>query len=325
METNKQWRPAPKHNPLAPYNRAKLKDARWHTPEEAEAISKVYNKWARKRWNNTRYEYYMEPEYQLEVKLLNKYVGKPFTTFMEAWLKRTQVLRDKGVPLELRAIATGGRDRYYYRFYVDENGIVQLNSKYYPEHPKMLKLAPNGKTIYVRLNQKLIEAFPHISIILQNNLSMMSRKKFAGFCNGTSIELSKFKSIKDTLWWDWKSSLMKYFHRNGIEYNKEFRKIYGIPESGHYYYPNIIRDLDELCEFDDRTEYLYVERGSKEYYRYFAEKEKQESKKMRELRQRSRENTRWDEDILKDNEKQSKIKSQERWEKTKNNYFLIPE
>lgn len=328
METNKQWRPAPKHNPLAPYNRAKLKDARWHTPEEAESISKAYNKWARKRWHNTRYEYNMEPDYQLEVKLLTKYVGKPFTEFVDAWMRRTQVLRDKGVPLGLRAIATGGNRKYdnYTKFYVDENGIVQLNPKYYhTEHPKMIKLAPNGKTIYVRLNQKLIEAFPRISIILQNNLSMMSRKKFAGFCNGTSIELSEFESIKDTLWWDWKSGLMKYFHRNGIEYNKEFRKIYGIPESGHYYYPNSIRDLDELCEFDDRTEYLYVERGSKEYYRYFAEKEKQKSKELRELHQRSKANTRWDEDILKNNEKQAREKAQKSWEKSKNNYFLMPE
>ena len=329
METNKQWRPAPKHNPLAPYNRAKLKDARWHTPEEAEAISKAYNKWARKRWHNTRYEYYMEPDYQLEVKLLNKYVGKPFTEFVEAWMRRTQVLRDKGVPLGLRAIATGGNRRYdeYTKFYVDENGIIQLNPKYYQHtgRSKMLKLAPNGKTIYVRLNQKLIEDFPYISKLLQNTLSYTRRKEFEGFCNGTSIEISKFESIKDNLWYGWKSSLMDYFNRNGIEYNKGFRKIYGIPESGHYYYPDSIRDLDELCEFDDRTEYLYVERGSKAYYRYFTEKEKQKSKEMREIRQRSKEDTRWDDDILKDNEKQSKIKSQERWEKTKNNYYLIPE
>lgn len=320
METNKQWRPAPKHNPLAPYNRAKLKDARWHTPEEAKAISKVYNKWARKRWNNTRYEYYMEPEYQHEVKLLNKYVGKPFTAFMEAWLKRTQVLRDKGVPLELRAIATGGRDRYY-RFYVDENGIVQLNSEYHPERPKMLKLAPDGKTIYVRIKPKLLEDFPYISKLLQNALSMMCRKEFEGFCNGTSIEISKFESLKDNLWYGWKSSLVDYFRRNGIEYNKEFRKIYGISESEHYYYPDSIKSLDVLCDFDDRTEYLYIERGSKEYYRYFAEKEKQKSK---EIRQRSKEDTQWDEDILKNNEKQAREKARKSWEKTKNNYFLIP-
>lgn len=330
METNKQWRPAPKHNLLAPYNRAKLKDSRWHTPEEAEAISKAYNKWARKRWHNTRYEYYMEPDYHLEVKLLNKYVGKQFTEFMEAWLKRTQALRDKGVPLELRAIATDGNRKCdnYTKFYVDENGIIQLNPKYYQhtERPKMLKLAPNGKTIYVRLNQKLLEDFPYISKILQTNLSMKNLKKFKGFCNGSNVGISELESIKDNLWFGWKKSITDWlYNMQGIKYDKGFRKIYGISESGHYYYPDSIRDLNELCEFDDRTEYLYVERGSKEYYRYFAEKEKQRSKEMRELRQSREVDTQWDEDILKDNKKQAQKKSQERWDKTKNNYFLIPE
>ena len=319
METNKQWRPAPKHNPLAPYNRAKLKDARWHTPEEAEAISKVYNKWARKRWNNTRYEYYMEPEYQLEVKLLNKYVGKPFTEFMEAWLKRTQVLRDKGVPLELRAIATGGYDRYY-EFYVDENGIVQLNSKYYPEHPKMLKLAPNGKTIYVRIKPKLLEDFPYIAKIWMNSLSYSYQKQFGSFLNGNYISWENYVSFKNAQWYGWKDKLIKYLAKKGIQYNKGFRNIYGIPS--RYYWSDNICDMDEFCDFDDRTEYLYIARGSKEYYRYFAEKEKQKSKEWRE---RSKEDARWDEDILKNNEKQAREKARESWEKTKNNYFLMPE
>lgn len=322
METNKQWRPAPKHNPLAPYNRAKLKDARWHTPEEAEAISKAYNKWARKRWHNTRYEYYMEPDYRLEVKLLNKYVGKPFTEFMEAWLKRTQVLRDKGVPLELRAIATGGYDKYY-RFYVDENGIVQLNHKYYTEHPKMIKLAPNGKKIYVRIKPKLLEDFPYITKIWMNSLNYDYQKQFGSFLNGNYISWEKFVSFKNAQWYGWKDKLVKYLAKKGIQYNKGFRDIYGIPS--RYYWPDNICDMDEFCDFEDHTEYLYIERGSKEYYRYFAEKEKQKSKEWREMLQRSKEDTRWDEDILKNNEKQAREKVRERWEKIKNNYSLIRE
>lgn len=322
METNKQWRPAPKHNPLAPYNRAKLKDARWHTPEEAEAISKTYNKWARKRWNNTRYEYYMEPEYQLEVKLLNKYVGKPFTEFMEAWLKRTQVLRDKGVPLALRAIATDGCDKYY-RFYVDENGIVQLNSKYYPEHPKMIKLAPNGKKIYVRIKPKLLEDFPYITKIWMNSLNYDYQKQFGSFLNGNYISWEKFVSFKNAQLYGWKDNLINYLAKKGIQYNKGFRDIYGIPS--RYYWSDNICDMDEFCDFEDHTEYLYIERGSKEYYRYFAEKEKQKSKEWREMLQRSKEDTRWDEDILKNNEKQAREKVRERWEKIKNNYSLIRE
>lgn len=322
METNKQWRPSPKHNLLAPYNRAKLKDARWHTPEEAEAISKVYNKWARKHWSNTRYEYYMEPAYQLEVKLLNKYVGKSFTEFMDAWLKRTQVLRDKGVPLELRAIATGGYDRYY-KFYVDENGIVQLNSKYYPEHPKMLKLAPNGKTIYVRIKPKLLEDFPYIAKIWMNSLSYSYKKQFGSFLNGNYISWENYVSFKNAQWYEWKDKLIKYLAKKGIQYNKGFRNIYGI--HSRYYWSDNIYDMDEFCDFDDRTEYIYVERGTKEYYRYFAEKEKQKSKEIREMRQRSKEDARWDGDILKNNEKQAREKVQKSWEKTKNNYFLMSE
>lgn len=127
MKYDNQWRPAEHHNrSYAPYQRHKLKNSNWTTPEEANAISKHYNHW---RYGGS---WYREPDWHLEKTLIKKYIGKPYCDFLKAWHDRTKSLRRQGILMELRYINNSPTNEPDSRdeFYVDLDGIICVNEKY---------------------------------------------------------------------------------------------------------------------------------------------------------------------------------------------------
>ena len=276
MKYDNQWRPSKRHHRnYAPYQRQKLKSLNWETPEAAESISKHYNHW------RYRDNWYRNPDYHLEKKLLKKYINKPYNDFLRTWHDRTKSLRKQGTNLKLNYITINPTDNLNTRkeFYVDSNGIIRQNSEYYAWRRKKKKQPIKivvKEIVEYRLKSDIYNnsrwrnmPFRDILYILQKYLSIVDYHAVIGGCipNTTYIRLcnsARFSGIDNAI----------YGYR--MKYNNN---LIGPGSNGWCYYSC----FTDLFEKDySKSKYRYIYPGTPEYIRYYAEKS--DAKADRKLR-----------------------------------------
>lgn len=287
MHHNRTWRPSEsRHNYEAPYQRQRLKEVNWRTPEEAESISKEYNKW-NKYWHHNRFNERNEYNYKLEIGLIEKYVGKDYNEFLKAWHDRTSYLRKKGVVLELWYIKSemkeledvDSRSRYY----VDMDGIIRRNPKYHEHTRKRPVKVEENEVITYNLHKDIYdpETDPYhtrkhgkILWILQKYLS---NHDYQTILDGNLDELAFQRFKKSANFIGLNIALWRYCE----QYNKEAP--YKFWKTGFQYCH--YTDFESLFYKDySKSTYKYLYPGTVEYTRYMAEKQKANKKAHREYK-----------------------------------------
>ena len=285
MKTNhrdKQWDSPQFHDKIhTGYQRCKLKN--FHTNEEARAIDKLYNC---RGWHNDTDPVVDWDRLQEAIKKFNGKDSSKFRKYVEA---RTKGARKKGWSIDKDVLDRTGRG--YYPCEID--GVLDARGRYYNynERPKVIKIPVGDKDIRWRLRPELIEKYPGILTMFKNWLKY-NHSSFDRFVRGNYVGEKEFREIENHLYWGWRQECAEYL-------KTKIKNLYG------------------LCESIDMTEYLVLERGTKAFKRYFAEKNKHKLLPPKDYSE-------YDEDIIQNNKEQAIEKAQKHWEKTRNNLFLIP-
>lgn len=284
MKTNhkdNQWDSPQFHDRVhVGYQRCKLKN--FHTNEEARAIDKLYNCHGWHGDTNPAVDW---------VRLHNaikKFNGKDSSKFRKYVEARTKSARKKGWSIDKDVFDSTSR---YYPCEVDGVLDAQGLIHNYNERPKVIKIPVGDKDIRWRLRPELIEKYPRITTMFKNWLKY-NHSDSEKFVRGNYVGEKEFRDIENQLHWGWRQVCANYLK---IE----------------------VRNLYELCESIDMTEYLVLERGTKAFKRYFAEKNKRKLLPPKDYSE-------YDEDIIQNNKEQAIEKAHLHWEKTRNNLFLIP-
>lgn len=288
MKRDNQWRPSEHRNKgYAPYQRHKLKDANWVTPEEAATISKRCNKWRRNGiWDR-------EPDWDLERKLINKYVNKPYDMFIKTWHERTKRLRKQGVLLELRYIKPTMTDNpsTWDEFYVDTEGIIRKNDTYrwrFNKNKKPIKVVEKEIVKY-RLHEEIYNENRWCQTPFYGILSVL-RKYFSttdyNDIINNGIDAVKFNKLVDR---SMNSGINSAIEKWARKHNKE------LCENN----PHAYRGTRGWCPYDsfkdlfvaDYSEsiYRYIYPGTAEYSRITAEQNDATNKARREYKQQNEE------------------------------------
>ena len=283
MDYNKEWRTREnRHGKWAPYNRHKLKN--WHTHEEAKALDEEFNH-EYKKWAHGRYNYYKYFDVALERKLLEKFVGKPFSEFENAWHIRTKHLREKGVCVKLNWIDVKLQEpddvSSNDKFYIDVDGIIRRNSKYRWNWKSKKSIKIVEKEVikwYIKPDILNYEFGPGVNVkhggiiwILQKYLRKENYEKIIH----EPLDDKTFTKLKnDLLYVGLNQSLYQYCK----EYNKQFTG-------------NLWRCKD-WCTYDDFTSlfykdtsesvYTYIKPGTPEFAKIKAEQQASKRKLFRD-------------------------------------------
>jgi hypothetical protein len=270
------------------YQRCKLKN--FHTNEEARAIDKLYNSYG---WHGCS-----DPvvDWTRLDDAIKKFDGKDADKFRKYVEVRTKGARKKGWSIDKDVLDRSGRG--YDPCEIDGVLDARGRNRRYNKRPKVIKIPVGDKDIRWRIRPELFEKYPRIPNLL-NTWLKYNHTNPKGFVSGHYVGEKEFREIENYLYWGWKKVIINYFKSVDAGYNME------------------IRSLSDICESVDMTEYLVLERGTKEFKKYFAEKNKPKWRPKKDYSQ-------YDEDIVKNNKEQAIEKVQARWEKTKNNIFLIP-
>lgn len=290
MKHDKQWRPNEKRkSSWAPYQRAKLKDVRPHTAIEAETICKYANNWTR-HWKHY-WQWKMDVDYILEEKLLQKYLNKPFADFERAWHTRTKYLRDKGFQPELDMIDTEPDVALNnaYAYYVDSQGIIRRNEDHWKFSHKIkpIKVVVNEVVEYVLRDDIYNENHPwsceHKGLV-EILRKFLKTNEFRAIVD-RSISEAKFNSIKNRLSY---TGINFAIH----EYCKRYDEAHWLG-GRHYSARCPYNRFDDMFVKDtSKSTYRYIEPGTKEFRRYYAESDKQrkmEYKRNRRLKRQAEE------------------------------------
>ena len=293
MKRDNQWRPHDKtRGSYAPYQRQRLKNTDWVTPEEGESISRHYNRW-RKYWSRGRYNARREPDYKLEKNLIIKYIDKPFEDFLKAWHDRTRLLRNQGVVLDFSYIKPEMTDQpdKWNQYYVDMDGIIRVNSGYNCwSHGKNPIKIVEKEIIRYRIKSEIYNSdwwttpFAGIMQILRRYLSTSDyRAIVAGSISSETFERLVNSSMYSGINW----TIDKFAHKHNQK----------LLESNPYAYRNNPDWCDYNC-FKDLFDadysgsiYRYIYPGTPEFARYEAERRDAERKNRREYLKQKEEYT----------------------------------
>ena len=283
MKRDNQWRPAERrYKEYAPYQRCRLKAANPATPEEAVVISKRCNKL---RHNSI---WRCEPNYDLEKKLMNMYVDKPYDMFIRAWHVRTRHLRKRGVPLELRYIKPALTDNpsAWDEFYVDMAGVIRKNDKYryqFNKNKKPIKIT-EAEVVKYRLREEICNKnglsrppFRGILPILHNYLSTADYNDIID----NDIDLVRFNKLVNK---SVDSGINPAIETWAENHNK---KMFGDNPYVYTWTPGYcpyISFKDLFMADHGGSTYRYVYPGTPEYSRIMAERRDAEKKTGREYR-----------------------------------------
>lgn len=282
MKHDKQWNPSEHHSKgYAPYQRHKLKAANWVTPEEAVAISKHCNKW------NHSGIWSLQPDWRLELDLLNKYVDKPYNDFLKAWHNRTKRLRRQGVPLELNHIESKLTDNPDSReeFYVDLDGIIRVNKNYrrWRRGKEPIKVIEKEVVKY-HLDDKIHSKnwctstpFHMILSILSHYLSVTD---YNDILDG-GISKEKFdRLVQSSMYSGINYAIDKFARNHNKELSKNNPRFYmGSPRYCRY---DCFKDLF-VADYSESV-YRYIYPGSPEYSQIVAERNDASNKARREYK-----------------------------------------
>ncbi len=287
MKHDNQWRPSESRSrSYTPYQRHKLKNSNWITPEEAKAISKHYNHW---RYGGSQYR---EPDWHLEKTLIKKYIGKPYRDFLKAWHDRTKSLRKQGVPLELNHISDRLTDEPDPRdeFYVDMDGIIRKNQDYpvWKHGKKPIKIVEkeiikyNLKPEIHNNNYWFSTPFFDILFILRR---YFSKTDYNEILEG-GIPKDKFdRMAENAIYSGLEYTIDRYKHKHNTKLLENNPHAYRGCTNWCYY--NGFRDLFDVDYSDSVYQYIYPE--SPEYARIEAEKQDANRKANREYKQQKEE------------------------------------
>jgi len=283
MKHDKQWNPSEHHNKgYAPYQRHKLKASNWVTPEEAAMISKRCNKWCHNGiWGR-------EPDWNLERKLINKYVDKPYDVFIKAWHERTKQLRKQGVLLELRCIKPTLTDSpsTWDEFYVDTEGIIRKNDNYrwrFNRNKKPIKVVEKEVVKY-HLDDKIYSKnwctptpFHMILSILSHYLSVTD---YNDILDG-GISKEKFdRLVQSSMHSGINYAIDKFARNHNKELGKNNPRFYmGSPGYCRY---DCFNDLF-VADYSESV-YRYIYPGTPEYSQIVAERNDASNKARREYK-----------------------------------------
>ena len=289
MKHDNQWRPSESRSrSYAPYQRHKLKDVNWVTPEEAASISKRYNHW-RNCWGSSIW--HKEPNWKLEKDLIIKFLNKPYEEFLKAWHDRTKSLRKQGVPLELNHISDRLTDEPDSRdeFYVDMDGIIRKNQDYpvWKHGKKPIKII---KKEIIKYNLKpeihnknwFSTPFFDILFILRR---YFSKTDYNEILEG-GIPKDKFdRMAENAIYSGLEYTIDKYKHKHNTKLLENNPHAYrGCTNWCNY---NGFRDLFDVDYSESVYRYIYP--GSPEYARIEAEKQDANRKAIRKYNQQKEE------------------------------------
>lgn len=284
MHHDNQWRPAERHSRShTPYQRHKLKNANWVTPEEASVIDKHYNHW---RYHDN---WYRKPDYHLEKGLLKKYVGKPYEDFLKVWHDRTKNLRRQGVVMELNYIENKPTDEANTReeYYVDFDGIIRVNEDYpvWRRGKKPIKIVEKEVVKYHlkrEIYNKDFWASTPFYMILPILRRYFSTSDYHEILAG-GITQDKFNRMKESAIYsglDYTIDRFKHKHNTRLLENNP-HAYRGFSNWCHY---NCFADLFDADYSESVCRYVYP--GTPEYARIIAEQNDADRKARREHNQR---------------------------------------
>ena len=313
---DKEWK-AYRHTIMGcGYKRHKMK--KWHTEAEARALDKQYN--------HNGHKWGMSVDWNRTSDTLKKFHNKPVDKFFRYVHARTKTARQNGWKIYGDMFYDGYSFSQYWAWI---DGDV-LRAPHYAErktkHPKVIKVAPEtGKEFMYKFNEKLLKNHRWILNVLENRTfgctRIFRRLKFGG-----EINQSEWDHLEEWIR-PWQEQLYKASIQYGLDLNNnDVRRYYGLGWRTYTLqqpdYP--VRRLMDLFTKRDVTEYTILERGTRECQRYFGDREKKRKAKRRTEEKERMTNPIWEEDLAKDNRRKKLEKAQERWEKTKANFYLIP-
>jgi len=284
------------------YKRHKMKT--FHTNEEARAIDKYYNHFGHD---------FGDPivDWKRIKQSLRKFNGKDMDEFRSYVNARTREARNKGWtmngsvvenPFEWASLAW------------DENGV--LNSKKYcdnePRNP-IVKIYDGKKVFEYRFKPALLNDCPWIFDVIEH--AGAPRGIIRKLSVGLTINEDEFNKLENETRYVWKEKVKNAGLLHGFVLTNGMRKKYGIridpiyhiarrnyfepPEDQHKF-----RELRELLEEIDVTDYKVFERGTKDFKRYYAELDKKRSKERRALLKSYKDmNKVWDKDLTEHNKR----------------------
>lgn len=313
---DKEWRASSYIIEDGGYKRHKMK--KWHTEAEARALDKQYN--------HKRHNWGMSIDWNISRDTLKKFHNKPADKFFRYVHARTKTARQNGWKIHDDMFYCG---HSFSLHWVWIDGDV-LRAPHYAErktkHPKVIKVTPEtGKEFMYKFNEKLLKYHPWILNMLEHK-SFGCTKIFRRLKFGEEINQSEWNMLGEQCL-GWQEQLHKASIQHGLDFNNYIiRKRYGLGLRTYAFnqpdYP--VRRLEDLFTKRDVTEYLVLERGTKECQRYFGDREKKRKAKIRTEEMERMTSPVWEEDLARDNRRKKQEKSQERWEKTKANFYLIP-
>lgn len=300
------WRPSENNRRCwAPYNRAKLKHYKWHTPEEASAIDKEYNNW-RRRWKGC-FNAYNEPDWHLERKLIHQYIDKPFDELLKEWHDRTAMLRRRGVAMEFHQIDPHMTDTpdNWNECYVDMDGIIRRNPGWRQiRHRKPIKVIEKEVVEYIIQSDIWNKDWPYscehrgLVDVLRKFLKV---NEFKAILEGPISE-ERFLAIKHRLEYTGIRTAI-------YEYRKKYNETHWLGRRC---------DFSKHCSYDQfedlfirdtsKSIYKFLQPGTKEYKKYYAEQNQYNRRAYKEARKQRK---LMEESLLHDIEENRKLKEQE--------------
>lgn len=315
---DKEWNAGRHINKDCGYKRHKMK--KWHTEAEARALDKQYN--------HNGHKWGMSVDWTKVNDTLKKFHNKPVDKFFRYVHARTKTARRNGWKIQSDMFYSGWS---YWQNWAWIDGDV-LRAPHYAErktkHPKVIKATPQtGKVFMYKFNEQLLKYHPWILNVLENKTfgcaHIFRRLKFGG-----EINQSEWNKLEEHLQFHtWQEQLHKASIQHGLDFNNyNIRRHYGLGLRTYTLqqpdYP--VRRLVDLFTKRDVTEYIVLERGTKECQRYFGDREKKRKAEIRTEEKERMASPIWEEDLARDNRRKKQEKAQERWEKTKANFYLIP-
>ena len=257
----KQWRSH--HNNYRDrggYNRAHMKHIH-NTEEGATIIKQDGMSWGHNADNNT-------PSYKLIQRFLLQHVGQPWDDVEKAIHEHTELLRGRGVTVNLNHwVATHENAWRWCRFYVDNDGILRHNKPRTRSHDIRIPVNP---TRYYRLADVIRRAGYYSGPAYKKRLALfevLSAQDYTTLMKGTAITEKAYEKMKE-----------RYTNRYAAiveRYSREYIGPYGSDGYWDRYTAWGSSSFADIFEVEEVYDEMYVIKyRSKEYKQYHAEQTK---------------------------------------------------